>query len=1149
MEQVVSHFLPAMSMSTLRPVSKDKEQLEERAASSLSPTAYESTTSQIHEAVSAWFIGPQAENADLLKELFSQAVADHVAARTSYHPEDGNFITPQVKSSRVYEQTVNTLRQKSHNLSALLNEYSIPFYSPRYGAHMTFESSLPSIVGWLSGLLLNPNNVSFEAGPITTVLEHQVGQDLCKMIGFHNEGDMQSWAHLTCDGTVANIEFICAARNLKFYPFAILSAMKADGPLSFLSESFTLDLPSPTSSYHTTPTLLTSLTPWQLLNLPPSTILAIPDRILQEYGITSQYLESALSPFIVQNTGLFTHQMLEWGIKQSPKMLVAATKHYSWPKGVALTGIGTENLLNIPVDTAARIDIDALRVTLDHCLHNHIPVYAVIAIIGSTEEGAVDPLVKIIKLREEYAAKGLSFLVHADAAWGGYFTSTLRDPPTDWVSRWPILNAGDRTPFDGPTSAEDSKPTQSASADTFPPTESATAAETPPYMAMKHYTTHQLGALCQADSVTIDPHKSGYCPYPAGGLCYRDRRIRHLLTWSAPYIEHGKRSENIGVHGVEGSKPGAAAASVFMHHSVVGLHKRGHGGLLGEVSFTCARIAAHWATLSTPTTPFLLVPFNKLRFEPHPSGMLAEKEFIRSKILGRSNDDIIRDPDPEILAELRTLGSDLNINAFVCNFRMPSGSVTDITGHDGINAAAEAEQESGSADPSTNPKQKHPIAPYEPLSTSAGTLNSDICAANHLNALIFDALSINDVGQTPLSKHKPFFLSATILKHADYGECLTHFKKRAGLETESNADLFVLRNVVMSPFQANAEFVENVMGGVIRGLVEENVKVLISRNTISPQKHTFLMQGTDRLDNAWTDAPKANVAASITISHPRIVKQRSLLSRWHDPDYDTKHTPFYLYGTPQQQHIDHMLLKAPNAQLTAENVELEFFDAKSTKSSPSPNIQAQDFFSSTADLTNKLANGLLVYVQRPEKSMQPFGTDSTQRFFYPTAEHHIFICDDPFPATAHGPGLALAGSHKHPVIAKGKIKLPLNVFVDCSVLNREDFRDAERIYPQQHYQGSTAPTTSDTGHTDPHVGSAYIGAGDDKTPQMSWADKAGWRAMVKERLNINHEEYYTTGRQRQDGRFNDGRDISKHPVRDDEWQKNRDVGSFMEGNN
>jgi glutamate/tyrosine decarboxylase-like PLP-dependent enzyme len=57
-------------------------------------------------------------------------------------------------------------------------------------------------------MLLNPNNVLFEAGPITTALELEVGQDLCKMIEFENTEDIGGWGHLTCDGTVANIEAI-----------------------------------------------------------------------------------------------------------------------------------------------------------------------------------------------------------------------------------------------------------------------------------------------------------------------------------------------------------------------------------------------------------------------------------------------------------------------------------------------------------------------------------------------------------------------------------------------------------------------------------------------------------------------------------------------------------------------------------------------------------------------------------------------------------------------------------------------------------------------------------------------------------------------------------------------------------------------------
>jgi glutamate/tyrosine decarboxylase-like PLP-dependent enzyme len=137
------------------------------------------------------------------------------------------FITSDVKSSPAYDRMVENLRNSLARLFSLLNDRSIPFYSPRYAAHMTFEPSLPSIAGWMSAMLLNPNNVSFQASPITTLLELEVGKELCKMIGFKDspeegeewnegqmEGDIRSWGHLTTDGTVANIEAIWAGTSL-----------------------------------------------------------------------------------------------------------------------------------------------------------------------------------------------------------------------------------------------------------------------------------------------------------------------------------------------------------------------------------------------------------------------------------------------------------------------------------------------------------------------------------------------------------------------------------------------------------------------------------------------------------------------------------------------------------------------------------------------------------------------------------------------------------------------------------------------------------------------------------------------------------------------------------------------------------------------
>ena len=43
----------------------------------------------MHECVSSWFLGPRAENFDLLKEIFSGVLDEHRRVREEYHPEDG----------------------------------------------------------------------------------------------------------------------------------------------------------------------------------------------------------------------------------------------------------------------------------------------------------------------------------------------------------------------------------------------------------------------------------------------------------------------------------------------------------------------------------------------------------------------------------------------------------------------------------------------------------------------------------------------------------------------------------------------------------------------------------------------------------------------------------------------------------------------------------------------------------------------------------------------------------------------------------------------------------------------------------------------------------------------------------------------------
>ena len=88
-----------------------------------------------------------------------------------------------------------------------------------------------------------------------------------------------------------------------------------------------------------------------------------------------------------------------------------------------------------------------------------------------------------------------------------------------------------------------------------------------PQMCLSSYVHDQLSALDQCDTITVDPHKSGFCPYPAGALCYKDRKMNSFLQIATSVVYyHGDMT--LGDIGIEGSKPGAAAASVMLANRV-----------------------------------------------------------------------------------------------------------------------------------------------------------------------------------------------------------------------------------------------------------------------------------------------------------------------------------------------------------------------------------------------------------------------------------------------------------------------------------------------------------------------------------------------------------------------------------------------------
>lgn len=667
-------------------------------------------------SLEAWFLGTKAENVDEFERLIVEAIRDQAFWRRNFHPADPTLITEAVKRRPDYVNALDTLKDSYHALLAFLKK-SVPFFSMRYQGHMNWDTTMPAVLGYFAAMLYNPNNVAFEGSTATTLLEIEVGDDLCRMLGYTipdraalARGAIQPWGHITSGGTVANIEALWSARNLKLYPIAMQAALRSEPSLS---AARTIEVPSPRGG--SSP--LVDLDIWSLFNLKGDDILALPARLTAEHGITAEAITAALSSYSPQSLGMHEFfRRFAGTLDAMPLILVPATKHYSFPKGAAILGIGAANVVNVPLDEDARMSIPELRKILERCLVERRPVYTVVAVLGSTEESAVDPLEDILALREQMRAAGLEFTVHVDAAWGGYHVCLLRE---DDVRRA-------RSDDGGRPSAE---------------------------VGFSRYVARHYRALGQADSITVDPHKSGYIPYPAGALCYRSSAMRDLVTFKAPYIIHAEDEPAVGIYGLEGSKPGAAVAAVYLSHKVIRPTRSGYGKIHGKALFNCKRTYARLLCMARPEDRFVVVPVPRLPAEISGSNVEAEIRFIRERIDARRNDEILS--DEQTMALLSELGPDLNILTYAFNFKYPDGR-----------------------------------------------LNTSLAQANRLNKTIFEALSLKP-GED-IAGHD-LIVSTTDFEEAHYGTAFVEsYKRRLGI-VGPGSSITVLRSTVMNPWLTEGE--------------------------------------------------------------------------------------------------------------------------------------------------------------------------------------------------------------------------------------------------------------------------------------------------------------------------------------------------------
>ena len=301
------------------------------------------------------FLGPQAENAELLEQLLLELVRDHCFWRRNFHSDDAPAVPPGAAHDPEYAEFASRMIKELRSLGAELKR-AVPFYSPRYVGHMSADLLLPAFIARVMTTLYNPNNVSEEAAPITLEKELEVGEQLARMFGMECDDRREpcAWGHLTSGGTVANYEALWNLRSVKLYPLALAAAVRRTeldfGPVGPLAK--------PLTDYKDVE--LVHFTIQQVIELRNAIALRVRD-LCDAAG--TRAFSQAVRDRRIETLG--TAEFFREHVSVTPpRVLVPASAHYSWEKGMKVLGLGTASLVPVAVDDPMRLDPPDLARTL-----------------------------------------------------------------------------------------------------------------------------------------------------------------------------------------------------------------------------------------------------------------------------------------------------------------------------------------------------------------------------------------------------------------------------------------------------------------------------------------------------------------------------------------------------------------------------------------------------------------------------------------------------------------------------------------------------------------------------------------------------------------------------------------------------------------
>ena len=175
----------------------------------------------------------------------------------------------------------------------------------------------------------------------------------------------------------------------------------------------------------------------------------------------------------------------------STRVLSSEFSHYTHSRLAGVLGIEHSS---VAADDRGRMSVAALRSELDQG-----NVGTVVATLGTTGFGAVDPLAEIVALKKTYG-----FRLHVDAAYGGYFRL---------LPEIPVAGS--------------------------------------------------FAATALVDSVVIDPHKHGLQPYGCGCVLFANPADGKIYAHESPYTYFSSDEMHLGEISLECSRAGASAVALW----------------------------------------------------------------------------------------------------------------------------------------------------------------------------------------------------------------------------------------------------------------------------------------------------------------------------------------------------------------------------------------------------------------------------------------------------------------------------------------------------------------------------------------------------------------------------------------------------------